>query len=83
MTQLVEALHALGLDAELAPSGRWAKFQGERCAVYVTASARGTAYYTWCDDPSARSVEAYRDAVAAIQAGLRRAAGGDRSQMHQ
>lgn len=80
MTRLVDALHALGLTAELSPSGRWASFQGERCTVYVAEAARGTAYFTWCDAPPARSVEAYDDAVGAIQAGLRRAATDDHAQ---
>jgi hypothetical protein len=31
-------------------------------------------YLTWCDDPRERTVEVYRDPVAALQAGGRRSA---------
>ncbi len=74
MTRLVEALRARGLDAEISLAGRWAEFRGERCRVYVFEAARGGGYYTWCDDPDARTVESYPDPDAAIAAGLRRAA---------
>lgn len=74
MTRLVDALHALGLEGEVSLSDRWAKLQGERCWFYVAEGAWGSGYYTWCDDPQARSIEFYLDPVEAIQAGLRRAA---------
>ncbi len=73
MTRLTDALHGLGLEGEESLGGRWVKLRGERCAVYVIEAAWGMGYYTWCDDPHARAVEFYRDPVAAIQAGLRRA----------
>ncbi len=73
MTQLIGALQALGLEGEIALAGRWVKLQGERCAVYVVESRRD-GYYTWCDDPQARTVEFYLDPTEAIKAGLRRAA---------
>jgi hypothetical protein len=41
--------------------------------VYVVETTRGADFYTWCDDPQARTVEHYHDPLAAIQAGLRRA----------
>ena len=78
MIHLVEALRVLGLQGELALSGRWLKLQGERCWVYVAEQTGGGGYYTWCDDPLARSVEFYRDPTAAILAGLRRAATVDK-----
>ena len=74
MTRLVEALHALGLDGELSLSDRWAKLEGERCAVFVAEANWNGGYYTWCDDPNGRSVEFYLDPVETIQVGLRRAA---------
>src|SRR5436853_2981894 len=74
-TRLIEALQALDLEGEVSLAGRWVKLQGARCAVYVVEAAWGTQYYTWCDDPAQSAVESYRDPVAAIQAGLRRAAG--------
>ena len=74
MTQLVEALRVLGLEGELSLSDRWAKLQGQQCSVYVAEAPWGSGYYTWCDDPEVRSVEFYRDATEAIEAGLRRAA---------
>ena len=74
MTQLVEALRVLGLEGELSLSDRWAKLQGQQCSVYVVEAPWGSGYYTWCDDPEVRSVEFYRDATEAIEAGLRRAA---------
>ncbi len=77
MTQLVAALHALGLDGEIALSGHWLKLHGERCCVYVAEPTRGGRYFTWCDAAGARVVEAYGDPVEAIQAGLRRAARQD------
>ena len=87
MTRLVEALNALGLQGEIALSGRWIRLNGERCPVYVIEEAWGVGYYTWCDDPQARTVEFYRDAATAIQAGLRRAAehgkGGDGHAEHE
>lgn len=73
MTQLIEALHAMGLDGEIALADRWIKLQGERCAVYVVERAWGGGYYTWCEDRQARAVEFYLDPIMAIKAGLRRA----------
>ncbi len=72
MTRLVEALHSLGLDARVGPSGRWVEIQGERGRIYVAAAPRETEFYTWCDDPAERTVEHYPDPVEAIRAGLRR-----------
>ncbi len=80
MTRLVDALHALGLDGEVTLSGRWVKLDGEHCPVYVVEAAWGAGYFTWCDDPQARTVEFYRDPVEAIQAGLRRAAKHDQDE---
>lgn len=74
MTELVNALRALGLEGEIASSGQWLTFEGELCTVYVVEATHGNAYYTWCDSPTARTVEFYADATAAIRAGLRRAA---------
>ena len=74
MTQLVEALRVLGLEGELSLSDRWARLEGQLCWVYVAEAPWGSGYYTWCDDPEVRSVEFYRDATEAIEAGLRRAA---------
>ena len=78
MTRLVEALHALGMDGELSLSDRWAKLEGERCSVYIAEAGWNGGYYTWCDDPQARSVEFYLDPSEAIRAGLRRAAKTER-----
>ncbi len=75
MTRLLEALRALGLEGEVGLSGRWVKVRGDRCSVYVYEAAWDGGYYTWCDDPGDRTVEFYRDATEAIQAGLGRAAG--------
>lgn len=61
-------------------AGHWVKLQGERCSVYIAEPAQGGNYFTWCDDPQARVVEAYSNPVAAIQAGLRRAARPDLKQ---
>ncbi|MBA2596144.1 MAG: hypothetical protein H0V00_05910 [Chloroflexia bacterium] len=72
VTLLVDALRTLGLDGEIALGGRWVTLRGECCAVYVAQAATG-GYFTWCDDPAERSVEAYRDPREAIVAGLRRA----------
>jgi len=74
MTRLVDVLQALDLDAELDPSGHLATVHGERCPVYVYEAAWCGGYYTWCDDPAERTVEAYSDPAEAVQAGLRRAA---------
>ena len=74
MTRLTEALVALGLEGEIALSGRWVKLQGARCPVYIVETAGSTRYYTWCDDSEERGVEFYLDPTEAIQAGLRRAA---------
>ncbi len=70
---LAEALEALGLEGETEASGRWIIVQGERCRVYVAKADGGTHYYTWCEDPDVRAVEAYDNAVEAIRAGLKRA----------
>jgi hypothetical protein len=82
MTRLVDALQALGLHGEIILSGRWVKLVGERCSVYVAEAAWGAGYFTWCDDPQARTVEFYRDPVEAIQAGLRRATKHDQEEGH-
>lgn len=71
MTQLVEALRALDLDAELDLVGRWARFRGEQGQVYVVEAATGC-YYTWCDRLGERAVQFYADPVEAIRAGLGR-----------
>ncbi|HSH81014.1 MAG TPA: hypothetical protein VLA19_20975 [Herpetosiphonaceae bacterium] len=69
---LIGALQALGLEGEITLAGRSVTLQSERCAVYIVESRRD-GYYTWCDDPWARTVEFYLDPTAAIQAGMRRA----------
>ena len=74
MTRLVTALRAVGVDGEIALAGHWVKLQGERCAVYVAEAPSRGGYYTWCETPEARVVEYYLDPIAAIEAGLRRAA---------
>lgn len=74
MTALVEALHTLNLNGEIALAGRWITIQGEQCVVYVIEATWSDSYYTWCADPAARAVEVYRDPTDAILAGLRRAA---------
>jgi hypothetical protein len=73
VTQLVDALQLLGLGAEVEMEGRWVRLTGDRGAVFVTASAWGESYYTWCDLPDERAVQRFSDPVEAIQTGLRRA----------
>jgi hypothetical protein len=74
MTRLDDALQALGLPNESELGGTWVTLRGERCRVYVMGTTWGHRYFTWCDDPHDRTVEVYTDPVAALQAGLRRAA---------
>jgi hypothetical protein len=74
MTRLVDALQALDLGGEIELAGHLVKVPGPRCAVYVLELAWGAGYYTWCDHPQARTIQVYQDPVAAIEAGLRRAA---------
>jgi hypothetical protein len=50
------------------------RFRGEQGLVYVAEAAFGQGYYTWCDTPHGRAAEPYLDPMAAIQAGLQRAA---------
>jgi hypothetical protein len=76
MPRLLEVLRMLGLDADIASSGRLAKIKGQKCAIYVAEAAWGSQYYTWCDDEETRTVELYRTAHEAIEAGLRRAGSG-------
>lgn len=75
MTRLVDALQLLGLTAVVELEGRWIRLAGDRGAVFITASAWGDSYYTWCDLPDERAVQRFNDPVEAIQAGLRRARG--------
>ena len=77
MSRLVEALQALGVEGDVALSGRWVTIAGERCRVQVVEASWGTGYYGWCDDPAERTVRRYPDAATAIRDGLRRAAGRD------
>ncbi|MEO7908077.1 MAG: hypothetical protein ABIV47_00370 [Roseiflexaceae bacterium] len=79
MAHLVDALDTLGLNGEIALSGRWVKIQGEQCAIYLVESVWGTSYLTWCDAPCDRTVHFYHDPVEAIEAALRRAANVGRS----
>jgi len=79
MTQLEKALRTLGLVGEVDLSGRWARLHGEQCAVYVVEAANTSGYYTWCDEPYARSVEFYLDPSVAIQTGLHRARGREQN----
>jgi len=76
MTRLDDALHTLGLPGTSELEGTWVTLAGERCRVYVMGTRWGQRYYTWCDDPHDRTVEMYADPMAALQAGLRRAARG-------
>ncbi len=71
MSRLFEALHALGLGGQVDSFGHWVKVRGESCPVYVFEASRRSGYYTWCDDPSERTIEFYQDASDAIRAGLR------------
>ncbi len=73
MTRLVEALRVLGVEGSVALSGRWVTIEGERCRVQVVEASWGTGYYSWCDGPTGRTVEHFRDPTEAILAGLRRA----------
>ena len=77
MTRLVDALGLLGLDGEITHAGHWVCLPGERCPVYVVEMSRDGGYFCWCGAPDAAVVEFYRDPVAAIQAGLARAARRD------
>ncbi len=83
MTRLVDVLQALGLDGEIDPSGRWVTVRGERSLAHVFEALWDGGYYTWCDDPAERTVEYYRDPVAALQMGLRRAGGRKEGQERQ
>ena len=74
MTRLVDVAQEMGLRAEASPFGRWVRFRGEQGLVYVAQAAFGQGYYTWCDTPHGRTAEPYLDPMAAIQAGLQRAA---------
>jgi hypothetical protein len=74
MTRLVCALEQLGLEGDIDLAGRWVKLRGARCAVFVAEADWGAGAYVWCDDPVDRALQYYDDPVAAIQAGLRRAA---------
>lgn len=73
MTHLVTALVTLGLSGEITLAGHLVTLQSARCRIYVAEVRAGHMYLTWCDHPQERGVEAYDDAVAAIEAGLRRA----------
>ena len=74
---LAAALRDSGLHGDLSHGGRWLTLAGDRFRVFVVESARG-GYFTWCDYPAERTVVFHRDARAAIEAGLRRAAAGPR-----
>jgi hypothetical protein len=74
MTRLVAALRSLDLEGEIAHGGTWVTLHGERCLAYVVEAGEDHLYLTWCDDPRERTVEVYRDPVAALQAGGRRSA---------
>ncbi len=74
MTRLDDALDTLGLRGKSELEGTWVTLSGEGWRVYVMGTRWSQRYYTWCDDPHDRTVEVYVDPVAALQAGLRRAA---------
>ena len=74
MTQLVEALKALGLNGQVELGGRWVALDGQRCKVYIVEERWGNAYFAWCDEPQNRTVEYYSDPITAIKRGLERAA---------
>jgi hypothetical protein len=74
MGRLVDALRTLGLEGRIDGSGRWLELDGERGRVFVAAAPRDTAFFTWCDLPGERAVEHFDEPIAAIEAGLRRAA---------
>ncbi len=61
------------MHGDFSLEGRWLTLSGERCRVFVVESVRG-GFFTWCDDPCERVVISFRNARAAIEAGLGRAA---------
>ena len=77
VTQLATALREIGVRGDLSHGGRWLTLSGDRFRVFVVASSRG-GYFTWCEDPAERTVVFHREARAAIEAGLGRAADGPR-----
>ena len=77
MTRLVDALEILGLTGEITHAGHWVCLPGERCPVYVVEVVREGGFFSWCGAPDAAVVEAYRGPIAAIRAGLGRAARRD------
>jgi len=72
VTLLTEAVREFGLEAETSPHGRWVRFRGAHCTVYVLESLWGGDYYMWCDQGVERKTELYRDPLEAIQAGIQR-----------
>ena len=74
MSQLIQAMRQTGLPFEAAESGRWVRFEGKTCTVYVVETGRDGSYVTWCERWDDRRVERYLTADEAIAAGLRRAA---------
>jgi len=73
VTPLADALRQLELNGDLSHGGRWLTLSGDRFRVFVVESPRG-GYFTWCDDSDEQAVIFFRDARAAIEGGLGRAA---------
>jgi hypothetical protein len=74
MTEPVDALRQPGLGRELSCPGRRAKLEGDRFGLFVVEVAHG-GYYSWCDDPAARTAQFHETPIAAMQARIQRAAG--------
>lgn len=72
-TRLERALADMGIVAEIETDGRWARFRGESCDVYVVETSHGRRFLTWCDCLDETRVESLADPDDAIRTGLRRA----------
>ncbi|MBI3978540.1 MAG: hypothetical protein HY331_10180 [Chloroflexi bacterium] len=72
MSRLIQAMQRIGVPFEVAESGRWVRFEGETCTVYVVEGGPDHHFLTWCERWDDRRVERYLTAEEAIVAGVRR-----------
>jgi hypothetical protein len=62
----------MGLAWEDGPAGTWLTLRRGNDSVHLIENAGGTRFYTWCDNPAERTVQAFPNPYDAIRAGLKR-----------
>ena len=72
VSKLIVTLKDMDLAWEEGYTGLWVTLRRGNDSIHFIENANGTRFYTWCDNPAERTVQAFEDPQDAIHAGLRR-----------